>query len=41
MGTPYGYFKQISARIHVDQIIEAFAVNCTNLERLGKILPFT
>jgi hypothetical protein len=35
MGTPYGWFKRISTRIHVDQIIEAFAVNCPYLERLG------
>ena len=36
MGTPYGWFRNISTRIHIDQIIEAFAVNCPNLERLGK-----
>lgn len=34
MGTSYGWFKRISTRIHVDQIIESFAVNCPQLERL-------
>lgn len=34
MGTPLGWFKKIATRIHVDQIIESFAVNCSNLERL-------
>ena len=34
MGTPYGWFKRISTRIHIDQIIESFAVNCSFLERL-------
>lgn len=34
MGTPLGWFKKIATRIHVDQIIESFAVNCPGLERL-------
>ena len=37
MGTPYGWFKRISTRIHVDQIIESFAINCPKLERLGNL----
>lgn len=34
MGTSLGWFKKIATRIHVDQIIESFAANCPNLERL-------
>jgi hypothetical protein len=34
MGTPLGWFKKIATRIHVDQIIESFAANCPNLQRL-------
>ena len=34
MGTPLGWFKQISTCIHIDQIIEQFATNCPYLERL-------
>ncbi len=34
MGTSLGWFRKIATRIHVDQIIEAFAVNCPHLERL-------
>jgi hypothetical protein len=34
MGTSLGWFKKIATRIHVDQIIESFAVNCPFLERL-------
>ncbi len=34
MGTPLGWFKKIATRIHVDQIIESFAMNCPFLERL-------
>jgi len=34
MGTPHGWFKKMGARIHIDQIIEAFAAHCPYLERL-------
>ncbi|CAF2417150.1 unnamed protein product [Rotaria sp. Silwood2] len=34
MGTPYGWFKKISTRIHIDQILEACAQECQKLERL-------
>ncbi|CAF3411384.1 unnamed protein product [Rotaria sp. Silwood1] len=34
MGTAYGWFKKISTRIHIDQILEACAQECQKLERL-------
>ncbi|CAF0803134.1 unnamed protein product [Didymodactylos carnosus] len=34
MGTSNGWFKKISTRIHVDQILEACATECQKLERL-------
>ena len=34
MGTNLGWFRKIATRIHIDQIIESFAVNCPYLERL-------
>ncbi|CAF3838505.1 unnamed protein product [Rotaria magnacalcarata] len=34
IGTPFGWFKKISTRIHIDQILEACAQECQNLERL-------
>ena len=34
IGTPYGWFKKICARIHIDQILEACAQECQKLERL-------
>lgn len=34
MGTPHGWFKKISTRIHIDQILEACAQECSKLERL-------
>ncbi|CAF2022421.1 unnamed protein product [Rotaria magnacalcarata] len=33
-GTPHGWFKKINTRIHVDQILEACALECQKLERL-------
>ena len=34
MGTPHGWFKKISTRVHIDQILEACAQECPKLERL-------
>jgi hypothetical protein len=34
IGTPHGWFKKISTRIHIDQILEACAQECPKLERL-------
>lgn len=36
LGTSFGWFKKLSARIHIDQIIQCFAVSCPYLERIGK-----
>ncbi|CAF2679632.1 unnamed protein product [Rotaria sp. Silwood2] len=33
-GTSHGWFKKINTRIHVDQILEACALECQKLERL-------
>lgn len=33
-GTSHGWFKKINTRIHVDQILEACALECSKLERL-------
>ncbi|CAF3761946.1 unnamed protein product [Adineta steineri] len=34
IGTSHSWFKQITRRIHIDQILEACAVNCPQLRRL-------
>jgi hypothetical protein len=34
IGTAHGWFKKISTRIHIDQILEACAQECHKLERL-------
>jgi hypothetical protein len=34
VGTPHGWFKKINTRIHIDQILEACALECQKLERL-------
>ncbi|CAF0749524.1 unnamed protein product [Rotaria sordida] len=34
MGTAFGWFKKISTRIHIDQILDACAQECQKLERL-------
>jgi len=33
MGTSHGWFRQISRRVHIDQILEACAVHCPDLRR--------
>jgi hypothetical protein len=33
IGTAHSWFRQISRRIHIDQILEACAMNCPNLRR--------
>ncbi|KAI3386648.1 hypothetical protein SNEBB_002318 [Seison nebaliae] len=33
VGTAYGNYRQISARVHIDQIIEAVALSCPSLRR--------
>jgi hypothetical protein len=34
MGTAHSWFKQMSRRIHIDQILDACAINCPDLRRL-------
>ncbi|CAF3750178.1 unnamed protein product [Adineta steineri] len=34
MGTAHSWFRQISRRIHIDQILDACAIHCPNLRRL-------
>lgn len=34
MGTSHSWFRQMSRRIHIDQILEACAIHCTQLRRL-------
>lgn len=34
MGTNLGWFRKIACRIHVDQIMNSFALYCPRLERL-------
>ena len=34
MGTAHSWFKQLSRRIHIDQILEACAIHCPDLRRL-------
>ncbi len=34
IGTAHSWFRQIARRIHIDQILEACAVNCPHLRRL-------
>lgn len=34
IGTAFGWFKKISTRIHIDQILESCAQECQKLERL-------
>lgn len=34
MGTAHSWFKQVSRRIHIDQILDACANNCPYLQRL-------
>jgi hypothetical protein len=34
IGTAHSWFKQVTRRIHIDQILEACAINCPHLTRL-------
>lgn len=34
LGTANGWFLRMQSRVHVDQIVEAFAQHCPRLERL-------
>lgn len=34
IGTAHSWFRQMSRRIHIDQILEACAVHCPRLRRL-------
>ncbi|KAI0986431.1 hypothetical protein GJ496_002448 [Pomphorhynchus laevis] len=34
MGTPFGWFRRITTRIHIDTILEVIAQSCVNLQRL-------
>jgi hypothetical protein len=34
IGTAHSWFKQVTRRIHIDQILEACANNCPYLKRL-------
>ncbi len=34
IGTAHSWFKQLTRRIHVDQILDACAIHCPHLKRL-------